>query len=67
MNTAMYNHPFTAKHLAILENELAYRIVPPISKKLMCGDIGIGAMAEVATIVESVVEVVTGIERKEDG
>ena len=31
------------------------RIVPPISKELACGDIGIGAMGTVAEIVASVV------------
>ena len=29
-------------------------LVPPQSKRLACGDIGIGAMAEVATIAEAV-------------
>lgn len=28
--------------------------VPPISKKLMCGDTGVGGMAEVETIVEKI-------------
>ncbi|RGB28830.1 phosphopantothenoylcysteine decarboxylase-like protein [Rhizophagus diaphanus] len=52
MNTYMWEHPFTEKHLDILSNQLKYEIISPISKKLACGDIGVGAMAEVATIVE---------------
>lgn len=31
------------------------KIVPPISKRLACGDLGVGAMAEVDTIVETAV------------
>ncbi|KAJ3054462.1 hypothetical protein HK097_001755 [Rhizophlyctis rosea] len=57
MNTFMWNHPFTAKHLQHLEGVLRYRIVPPISKTLACGDVGIGAMAEprdIATYVQHV-------------
>jgi phosphopantothenoylcysteine decarboxylase len=33
------------------------RIVPPIIKTLACGDVGVGAMAEVEVIVESVGEI----------
>ena len=29
-------------------------LVPPQSKQLACGDLGVGAMAEVATIAETV-------------
>src|SRR4051794_11464683 len=35
------------------------RIVPPISKRLACDDVGIGAMAEVETIVGAVGQVLT--------
>ena len=31
-----------------------FRIVPPISKELACGDVGVGAMAEVPEIVAAV-------------
>ena len=77
MNTLMWKHPFTRKHLRSLAadfqaahipahfdettliqqiNDRAknFRIVPPIEKELACGDVGIGAMAEVPTIVEAV-------------
>ena len=30
------------------------RVVPPVSKKLACGDVGVGAMAEVADVVAAV-------------
>ncbi|CAG8435421.1 9136_t:CDS:2 [Ambispora gerdemannii] len=47
MNTNMWNHPFTAKHLKVLDDELGYIVVPPIS---------VGAMAEYMTIVNYVQE-----------
>jgi phosphopantothenoylcysteine decarboxylase len=58
MNTAMWDHIFTSRHLAVCTDELGYQIVPPVAKKLACGDIGVGAMAEVPTIVGAVVECV---------
>jgi phosphopantothenoylcysteine decarboxylase len=72
MNTLMWRHPLTARHLRSLvadapdgldEDGLVawinarpgrLRIVPPICKTLACGDVGVGAMAEVADIVAAV-------------
>lgn len=53
MNTLMWDHPATARHLAQIQSDLgqSLRIVPPISKKLACEDVGIGAMAERAEIL----------------
>ncbi|MDP2438678.1 MAG: flavoprotein [archaeon] len=50
MNTFMWNHPATAKHLREL-GSLGIITVLPIEKKLACGDVGIGAMERPATIV----------------
>ncbi len=55
MNTQMYLHPITEEQLKRLSN-WGYRIIPSIEKKLACGDYGIGAMAEVETIVKSILE-----------
>ncbi|CAG0885329.1 unnamed protein product [Darwinula stevensoni] len=54
MNTCMWNHPLTQKHLKVLEDELHFQQVPPVEKELMCGDKGIGAMANVEDIVKAV-------------
>lgn len=51
MNTKMWTHPVTAEQVAKLCS-WGYKQIPPIEKKLMCGDVGTGAMAEVATVVE---------------
>ena len=79
MNTRMWEHPVTRRHLAQILNDRAgvwpaggqipsmedilerfgdwtdpIRIVPPIEKRLACGDVGVGAMAEVGEIVWNV-------------
>lgn len=51
MNTHMYDHPLTVTHIATLKN-IGYTEVPCISKRLVCGDVGNGAMASVDTIVQ---------------
>lgn len=40
MNTLMYEHPFTAIHIATVRDVLKYNVVGPIGKMLACGDIG---------------------------
>jgi phosphopantothenoylcysteine decarboxylase len=73
MNTLMWEHPLTARHLRLLTAQEApggldleslidwmnarathLRIVAPVSKRLACGDVGVGAMADVSKIVEVV-------------
>jgi phosphopantothenoylcysteine decarboxylase len=70
MNTLMWEHPLTARHLRQLtgreaprdwpadqwidwinEHHSTLHIVGPITKRLACGDIGVGAMSEVDEIV----------------
>lgn len=50
MNTFMWDSPFTAQQLQVLRS-LGAQVVPPVSKALACGDVGTGAMAEPATII----------------
>ena len=75
MNTLMWQHPLTARHLRRLaedaglaapplgEDDLAewinahaprLRILAPESRRLACGDVGVGAMATVERIVAAV-------------
>jgi phosphopantothenoylcysteine decarboxylase len=76
MNTLMWEHPATARHLrqvaadlgaeppggleldALLEwingHHPTLRVTPPVSKRLACDDIGVGAMAGVAEVVSTV-------------
>jgi phosphopantothenoylcysteine decarboxylase len=75
MNTLMWEHPLTARHLrqlaadagAVIEatalDEIVdeinrrcprLRVVPPQSKRLACGDVGMGALARLEEIVTAV-------------
>ena len=56
MNTFMWQHPATEEHLATLRRWYGHKlvIVPPIAKRLACGDQGIGALAQLDTIVQAV-------------
>nr|XP_020031471.1 phosphopantothenoylcysteine decarboxylase isoform X2 [Castor canadensis]XP_020031472.1 phosphopantothenoylcysteine decarboxylase isoform X2 [Castor canadensis]XP_020031473.1 phosphopantothenoylcysteine decarboxylase isoform X2 [Castor canadensis] len=56
MNTAMWEHPLTAQQVNQLK-AFGYVEIPCVAKKLVCGDQGLGAMAEVETIVDKVKEV----------
>ncbi|XP_054858632.1 phosphopantothenoylcysteine decarboxylase [Eublepharis macularius] len=53
MNTAMWEHPITARQIEQLKG-FGYTEISCIVKKLVCGDEGRGAMAEVPTIVGKV-------------
>jgi phosphopantothenoylcysteine decarboxylase len=77
MNTLMWEHPYTGRHLRQLAIDAGVEeapdeldldglvnrinragprlhVVPPQSKRLACGDIGVGAMAAVEDIVAAV-------------
>ncbi|KAB5589471.1 hypothetical protein CTheo_7084 [Ceratobasidium theobromae] len=55
MNTHMYEHPLTAKHLSIMSDTIGYTVVGPVGKALACGDVGMGAMTPWTEIVQLVV------------
>lgn len=56
MNTFMWNHPLTSRHLSLVKDLLGYKVIDPISKKLACGDVGDGAMAEPETIIKIILD-----------
>ncbi|KAI4259382.1 MAG: hypothetical protein LQ352_000791 [Teloschistes flavicans] len=64
MNTAMWLHPITRKHIKILREEWGIEgrpegwieVLKPIEKTLACGDAGTGAMAEWIDIVSLIGE-----------
>ncbi|CAJ0968242.1 unnamed protein product [Ranitomeya imitator] len=58
MNTAMWDHPITTEQIERLRN-FGYIEIACIEKTLMCGDKGLGAMAEVGSILDKVVEVLS--------
>jgi phosphopantothenoylcysteine decarboxylase len=62
MNAAMWDHPITAQQLNQIisfdrtsdQSESCVHIISPQEKRLACGEVGIGAMAEVSLIVDTV-------------
>ncbi|KAH6697276.1 phosphopantothenoylcysteine decarboxylase [Plectosphaerella plurivora] len=71
MNTQMYRHPVTARHLKVIEEDCGgpdgwIELLRPISKALACGDVGDGAMVEWGEIV-GVIEKRLGLTRAEGG
>ena len=76
MNTLMWQHPATARHLRQLAADMGtlppeglaldalldwinghsprFHILAPDSRRLACGDVGVGAMADLGTIAEQV-------------
>lgn len=55
MNTRMWEHPITQQQIDVLKN-WGHIEIKCISKKLMCGDIGYGAMETPENIVQIIVE-----------
>ncbi|XP_074651027.1 phosphopantothenoylcysteine decarboxylase-like [Tubulanus polymorphus] len=53
MNVSMWDHPITNQHIETLK-QWGYTEIPCIKKKLACGDIGFGGLAETTTIVTKV-------------
>ena len=58
MNTRMWVHPFTTKHLAAVADNFgptAFVVPPKSNYKLACGDVGAGALADVGDIAAAAV------------
>ena len=55
MNTNMYQNPIDQNNISKLK-DFGYKFIEPASGRLACGDIGIGKLADVNTIVERVIE-----------
>jgi len=55
MNTRMYENPATQHNLEILKQR-GWTLIPPRTARLACGYEGLGALAEVDTIVQYVME-----------
>ena len=53
MNENMYNNKITQENIAKLK-KLGYIFVGPKVGKLVCGDVGIGCLAEIETIIKEV-------------
>jgi phosphopantothenoylcysteine decarboxylase len=56
MNTFMWKNPLTKKQLEVC-TDLGFIIASPISKRLACGDVGEGAMAEPSEITSMYISI----------
>ena len=54
MNSWMYQNPVHQKNVETLDRLYNVRFIEPTVKKLACGDIGIGALADIGTIANVV-------------
>ena len=54
MNTAMWSHPVTQRNLGWLEALGRYTLISPVSKRLACGDVGPGGLAEVSDLMDAI-------------
>lgn len=52
MNTAMWEHPVVQRNRGWLDALGRYHWLDPIEKRLACGDVGVGALAEVDDILD---------------
>lgn len=55
MNTNMYENKIVQNNISKLK-DFGYKFIEPASGRLACGDVGIGKLADVNTIVERVLE-----------
>ena len=78
MNSAMWQHPVTARQVRVLEEEWGVgagdggeakgwvEVLRPAEKELACGDVGVGAMREWSEVVE-VIKARLSLEEVEEG
>jgi phosphopantothenoylcysteine synthetase/decarboxylase len=54
MNTAMWEQPVVVRNLRWLEELGRHELIAPTHKRLACGDVGVGGLAEVSTILAAI-------------
>lgn len=54
MNTAMWDHPVVQRNLGWLRDLGRYTFVAPVAKRLACGDVGVGGLAEIPDLLAAI-------------
>lgn len=54
MNTAMWEQPAVQRNLRWLEELERHTLIAPVAKRLACGDVGVGGLAEVTDILAAI-------------
>ena len=57
MNTHMWLHPMTQRNVRILTESERFDWEMPIEKRLACGDVGVGGLADPAVILQRCEEI----------
>jgi phosphopantothenoylcysteine synthetase/decarboxylase len=55
MNTQMWDQPVTQRNLRWIQELGRYTVVDPVEKRLACGDVGVGGLAETADIMDAII------------
>ena len=55
MNTVMWENPATQRNLELISRD-GFQIAAPISKRLACGDYGVGGLAEISHIASLILK-----------
>jgi len=58
MNTQMWDHPATQRNLALTHEMGRFTVLDPVSKRLACGDIGVGGLPEPEDILAVLINAV---------
>lgn len=53
MNTEMWHNPVVERNLRWIADLGRYEVLPPVSKRLACGDVGLGGLAEPIEILDA--------------
>jgi phosphopantothenoylcysteine decarboxylase/phosphopantothenate--cysteine ligase len=56
MNTQMWLHPLTQRNVGLLNDTGRFTFVAPVYKRLACGEVGAGGLADVADLLAAVHE-----------
>ncbi len=51
MNTQMWTHPLTERNVQLLQTAGRYTFIEPVHKRLACGEVGAGGLANVSDLV----------------
>lgn len=54
MNTVMWEHPAVQRNLELLKSYGRYTRLDPVAKRLACGDVGVGGLADVKDILAAI-------------
>jgi len=60
MNTEMWEHPATQRNRRWIEEMDRYTFVDPVNKRLACGDVGLGGLADPEDILAACVSAANG-------